>query len=745
MTAEAQTHRERLRCSVTKIDDIFDGCLREAQASMSPKGVDDWIDGATRVCGLGRGTELVLIFLEEIPGVVRATDESIIPEIADTAELLSKAAVGPALNPFLATLPGVARRLRDADLLGHWLDFVCLMANAAPRGVVPMLGKIGHLLDQLSIGGLRNWIAYGLRTYKAQPWRHPEYFGLATPDSLAAMQRERHGTLYVDNERQLRLWLRSLWGLEIDFRPYSLAFVDPLYAPRPHVDKLGIHIPDVYDDLETPSGTISGIDRYRAMVAHMAGHHLWSTPYLADNFSAFQHLAIEAFEDSRIEALAMRRYPGLRRLFKAMHPIPKPGACPEGVSCIRHKLTMLSRAILDPDHAYDDPSLLEYVAKFHARFAERPFDAKWSLDLGVEWLGDNYEHDFRKQTVWFEDTRIPYRDDNRYLWVFLEDTDDEDEFHSDHGHSAPEEEEGDDDGLLPPQHYPEWDHEAQQYRPDWATVHESRQTQGRAGDIDALLERHGLLAKRLKQVVDLLKPHQRRRIRYQEEGDEMDLDVLIRAMTDYRSGAEPENRVQVRYEKAGRNIALLLLLDLSQSITEVPAGARHSILQLSQEAVSLLGWTVDALGDKFAIAGFASNTRHEVRYTHFKGFDEPWGEAPKGRLAAMEAGYSTRMGAALRHAARYLEGRREEKKLLFLLTDGEPSDIDVSDEGYLKADTHVAVGELKRKGIDTFCITLDPKADDYVEEIFGPARYTVVDRVELLPEKLSRLFMSLTK
>ena len=745
MNAEAQTYRERLVCSVEKIDDIFDGCLREAEASMTPQGIDEWLDGASRVCGLGRGTELVLIFLEEMPGIVRVTDESVIGDIADTAELLSKAKLGAAINPFLSTLPNIARRLRDADLLFHYLDFVCLMANAAPKGVVPMLGKIGYLFDKLSIGGLRNWIAYGLRAYKAQAWRHHEYFGLETPDSLAALQRERHGTLYVDNERQLRLWLRSLWGLEIDFRPYSLAFIDPLFAPRPHVDKLGIHIPDVYDDLETPTGTISGIDRYRAMVAHMAGHHLWSTPYLADNFSPFQHIAVEAFEDSRIEALAMRKYPGLRRLFMAMHPIPKPDACPEDASCIRHKLAMLSRAILDPDHGYDDPSLLEYVKKFHENFAERPFDAKWPTELGVHWLRDNYNHSFRQQNIWFEDTKVPYRDDNRYLWIFLEDTEDEDEFHSDHGHDAPDEEQVDDDGLMPPQHYPEWDYESQTYRPDWATVYESMQAQGNSGEIDALLERHAMLAKRLKQAVDLLKPHQRRRIRYQEEGDEMDLDVLIRAMTDFRSGVEPENRVQVRYEKAGRSIALLLLLDLSQSITEVPEGAQHSIQQLSQEAASLLGWTVDALGDKFAIAGFASNTRHEVRYTHFKGFNEPWGDEPKARLAAMEAGLSTRMGAAIRHAARYLEGRREEKKLLFVLSDGEPSDIDVPDEGYLKADTHTAVNELKSKGIDTFCITLDPKADEYVSEVFGPARYAVVDRVDTLPESLSQLFMALTK
>jgi nitric oxide reductase NorD protein len=82
------------------------------------------------------------------------------------------------------------------------------------------------------------------------------------------------------------------------------------------------------------------------------------------------------------------------------------------------------------------------------------------------------------------------------------------------------------------------------------------------------------------------------------------------------------------------------------------------VLELSQEAVSLLAWSIEQLGDAFAIAGFHSDTRHDVRYLHLKGYSERWGDAVKSRLAAMQAGYSTRMGAAMRHAAHYLARRR---------------------------------------------------------------------------------------
>jgi len=158
----------------------------------------------------------------------------------------------------------------------------------------------------------------------------------------------------------------------------------------------------------------------------------------------------------------------------------------------------------------------------------------------------------------------------------------------------------------------------------------------------------------------------------------------------------------------------------------------------------LLAWAVQQLGDPLAIAGFHSNTRHDVRYYHLKGFGESWGDDVKARLAAMQAGYSTRMGAALRHAARTLSTQAADKKLLLVLTDGQPSDIDVKDERMLIEDAKVAVRELDNQGIFTYCINLDAAADAYVSDIFGK-QYTVIDNIARLPEQLPKLFMALTR
>jgi nitric oxide reductase activation protein len=103
------------------------------------------------------------------------------------------------------------------------------------------------------------------------------------------------------------------------------------------------------------------------------------------------------------------------------------------------------------------------------------------------------------------------------------------------------------------------------------------------------------------------------------------------------------------------------------------------------------------------------------------------------------------MGAAIRHAGHYLSHRQSDKRILLILTDGEPADIDVTDGTYLHADAKKAVEELAAKGLTTFCVSLDPRADDYVRHIFGNGRYMVLDRIERLPERLPALYLALTR
>jgi hypothetical protein len=738
------------------VEDVFEDVMAEALAILTREGTQEYLEAARVIGKLGRGVEPMLAFLEEWPSAAKAVGEAALPEVMGMIQRMQKSPNGKAIAPFLQTLAPVARRLQSREAMHDYLDITFDFMQRTTGsihghhttfpspGLPDFFAQAPFLLSQLSLAGLRNWVDYGIRNYNSHPERQKDFFSVQSADSHAVLQRERHGTLFMDVERKLDLYLRGLWQDAQQLVPYSTAF-DELRKPVPYYDKLGMRIPDVYDDAGAGETRITGLDRYRATLAHMVGHRRWTQAQIADNWSPFQRMAVEFFEDCRIETLLCREYPGLKRIFLALHPKPAEDACDtETTSCLRHRMVMISRALLDPEHGYQNADLLAFTQRFHDLMAPGESGANISNTRDIASLALSYVAKTRRQSdqlakVHFDNTVVDYRDDNRQMWKFIEESDDEEMFEKEKKRTPDEEHKG-----LPPRHYPEWDYKSLTYRPDWASVYEALHPKGNPADIDKLLEKHSALAKRLKRILDLLKPQDKIRIRYQEDGSELDLDVAIRSLIDFKGGANPDPRINMSHRTDGRNIAVMLLLDLSESLNEKASGSEQTILELSQEAVSLLAWAVEQLGDPFAIAGFHSNTRHDVRYLHIKGYGESWGDDAKGRLAAMQAAYSTRMGAAMRHAAHYLEARKADKKLMLILTDGQPSDIDTHDEQLLIEDTRQAVKELDRDGIFTYCISLDPKADEYVSGIFG-RQYTVIDNIQRLPEKLPELFLALTK
>ncbi|MDD2721166.1 MAG: VWA domain-containing protein [Gallionella sp.] len=747
-SAEFEVYWQKLECKFALVDNVFDECLKEARALLSPVGLDSYLDNARFLGKMGRGPEPLLVYLEEAPGAASVLGEEVLVELREFAHYMSTHTNFKSIVPFLQTSGAVARLLPSHELFKRYIEIVRDMMNRTSGsvhghhttfpspGLSDMLKQAPRILAMVPLVGLKNWIEYGIRYYNNHPERQIEYFTLQSADSKAVLQRERHGTLFINNERKLGLYMQGLWQDKDRLAPYSLAFED-LVKPVPYFDEQGIRLPDVYDDLND----ISGMDRYRATLAHIAAHRRWSTKMIVDNWSPIQRVGVEAFEDCRVDWLAMQRYPGLRRLFIALHPIPDESLLDidsKQASTIRVRLALLSRAILDPDFEYKNEAIRDFAGRFHQIMRNGESSSPEMASLALSFIARTPK-DY-SPNILFENTEVGYRDDNRHLWIYIENGDEDEMFeHLERKPQYEEELKG-----LPPRHYDEWDYANKSYRPDWVSVYEVLHPKGNAGDIDRLLEKHSALAKRLKAMLEMLKPQNKVRIRYQEEGSELDLDVAIRSLIDFKSGSSPDPRINMSHRTDGRNIAVTLLLDLSQSLSEKAEGCDQTILELSQEAVSLLAWSIQQVGDSFAIGGFHSNTRHDVRYYHIKGFGESWGDEVKSRLSAMEAGYSTRMGGAMRHAGHYLKSQQADKKLLLILTDGEPADIDVHDSQLLIQDARQAVNELDQDGIYSYCINLDPKADEYVRDIFGK-QYTIVDRVAQLPEKLPQLFISLTK
>jgi nitric oxide reductase NorD protein len=242
-----------------------------------------------------------------------------------------------------------------------------------------------------------------------------------------------------------------------------------------------------------------------------------------------------------------------------------------------------------------------------------------------------------------------------------------------------------------------------------------------------------------------MQPQGVQRLRKLEDGDDIDLNAALSSLVELRMGQQPDPRIMMRSVRKVRDISVLVLLDLSQSTNDKVAGQEHTVLDLTRQACVLLADAISKVGDPFAIHGFCSDGRHDVNYWRFKDFSQPYDDTARARLAGMTGQLSTRMGAAIRHAAAALRTQRSSKKLLLVITDGEPADVDVRDPQYLRHDTRKAVEEAARGGVLTYCMSLDPRADQYVSRIFGARNFMVVDKVERLPEKLPLLYAGLTR
>jgi len=774
MSIRLEDYQSCLKNAAPEITARLESTFQEASRVMSPAGLQDYLEGAKGLCNLGRGSDVVIAFLEEMPAVAKECGEDIIRDCVASAMKLSSMTSGEVIALLFASLPTAARRLGDPELLRGYLALIHQLSAKASRGLRPMLSHIDELLSKLTLSGLKRWANFGAEAYRRDLNNLAKYFALETQDSRKMLQKERRGTLFIDTQRKLNFYLRALWGRDFFLRP-TAADYDGF---RPYVEHHVMHLPDAVDDI----GSIRGLEIYRAMSAHMAAHMCYTTSRIsAEQLSPAQMYFIALIEDARVEYKAIQAFPGLKNLWRSLLSLEHEGKVEHGAVLLLEKMTLM---LLDASVSSDDTQLNTIAQTFHHNIEENKDNNQFSWHLGMELFNVFAERKEVPSLRVLQSMRIPYRDDNRYVWEFEEFDwsqgveyipasqrqvrktvsvlemvneldcelagDDAQEiwrletpFYLDQEGCTINELEGK-EPISDPYHYQEWDYQVQLHRPDWATVYERRQPKGDPDDIEDILTEYKPVAFRIKQIIDLLQPAGVQRIRNMEDGDEVDLNAAIDAMVAIRMGEQPNPRITMRNVIQNRDLAVVVLLDLSESTNETVEGSDKTVLQLTREAAALVATAINGIGDPFAIHGFASDGRHDVQYFRFKDFNQRFDDDVKSRLAGMKGGLSTRMGAAMRHAAQHLLKQPERRKLLLLVTDGEPADIDERDPQHLRHDTKKAVEELYSKGVLTYCLTLDPNADNYVKRIFGANNYTVIDHVQRLPEKLPALFASLT-
>ena len=737
-----------------------------AQSNLVKEGLDAYVHGLMKLKTNGAGWAPLVSYLRALPLVVEILDASVIQPIIETAMRVSERAGTAPLDQFFTTSTLVAQKLGDTLAFYEYLRLVSETSAIAPTMLPLLFDRLPILLDALTIDGLWRWVQVGLSTHSRDAEAQKKYFSLDSKDAIAMLKLGGEGTLFSHVQRRLQLYLRALWGHEWIMHPKAKKDL-AIHHHRPLIDGETIYLPDAYGGKKVGPGA----ELYRAAAAHATAHLTFTRArFRVGNYKPIKIAVVSMLEDARVEALAIREFPGLRNIWKAWHI-----ATPELGGTFVELVARLSRALLDPDYLDDHP----WVARGRRLWAEnqtRLTDQNLCIELASPLANDigqtRLQFNYKTYVV-----QPPYRDDHSFMWHYGDDNvpqmlDEDDDIVLEEIKTNPEEaQQADQPELREAQieepdpdkkeqdsphaialelvtrsvDYGEWDYTIGLERPAWCTLFEKQFVPGDPSLIDAILHRREALQQKVKALIRAAQIQQSLRLRKQHEGDRMDLDAAIRAVIDLRSAHEPDPRINMRTVRRGRDLSVLVLIDLSKSTGDFIRSENTTVLDLARESLALLAEAMSELGDDFAIHGFTSNGRRDVSYLRFKDFGVPYGPQAKAALAGITPLLSTRMGPAIRHAGEFLCAQSSGRKLLLVITDGEPSDIDIHDPRYLMMDAKKACEGLMRHGIQPFCMSLDPRADKYVSTIFGRRNFLVMDKIARLPEKLPLIYLRMTQ
>jgi len=288
--------------------------------------------------------------------------------------------------------------------------------------------------------------------------------------------------------------------------------------------------------------------------------------------------------------------------------------------------------------------------------------------------------------------------------------------------------------------YPEWDHRTKSYLPEFCRV-----LAGPAASAETMPEflqcaRTKRRIRAVKRQFEALRPR-RVHLNRQVDGEEIDIEAAVAARVDLAATGANCDRVYIASRTQERDLAVSILLDASRSTESYVAG--RQVMDIEREALTALAWGLQACGDETSIDAFSSLRRDRVFVHMLKGFDEAMGPAVEARISGLRPGHYTRLGTAIRHVSRGLAKRPRQRRLLLVITDGKPNDLDHYEGRYGIEDTHMAVREARRGGQSVFGITIDRKAQAPFSRIFGRGGFVVIPDPEKLTAALPQIYSHL--
>ena len=288
--------------------------------------------------------------------------------------------------------------------------------------------------------------------------------------------------------------------------------------------------------------------------------------------------------------------------------------------------------------------------------------------------------------------------------------------------------------------YPEWNTRTNSYLNDHVCVFSSVAEIDSEPNISKFDQQAKIRIRSVKRQFEALRPG-KVVTRGHFEGENLDLDLAVRSQIDQSINGFSNDRVWLKTRTEARDLAVMILVDVSRSTESAVDG--QMVLDIEKEALTALAWGLNACNDAFAIASFSSLKRHRVYVQTCKSFSEPMNSIVENRISNLKPGYYTRLGAAIRHTTEQLSIQPQRRKLLLIITDGKPNDLDHYEGRHGIEDTRMAIKEARRLGNSVFGITIDESAKQWFPRLFGQGGFAVVPNPNKLTLALPKIYFQL--
>ena len=754
--------------SIKSFSNLDNSVRIKAQKFLKEKALYDWLEYLKRIEGSGYG-ELVLKGFSKT-----------------SLDIIEKFGFMP-IKIFYSTLSSVTIKKGQktsynfcnvcSEILGFynsdkkfltWLMLIEKMTNLAPEALEILLKEMSFLVEKMNVSQMEDWFLTCLRASSGDMEKRIKLLSLKDNEGLEWLGQSAGIKSFKEQENKLKIYTTAIWGMNINIKEIPISNTKSSIR-RTAFSNNFVRVPSSYPGF---TGQL-GEEVFRAAIMHAAAHMKFTHKrFEIGKLKPIQVAIISIIEDARVELLSIKEFPGLKELWIPYHMATgesKNLNKAYGPLTSRTLFSRLSRALVDENYI-DGNGWINRAKDMFFKKKNRWNDQTLSRELG-NILGN----DIGQMRIQFNPKDyLPdpiYRDENSGIWNFdNENTKDFEELQTGIESYQIERKETDDaeknfenSTVIEPlakiapnkvsqskeaeiiSLQPEFDYKSGRENFNWCKIKKYNFENKSNYYLNNFLYENSKIVSNIKNLIESSNISQPVKLKKQNDGEELDLDSCIESIIDIKRGSTPSNKIYKKTNRKGRDLLVSILVDISESTNDFIKDTNKRIFSSIIEATGILSEAINKSGDDFGLATFCSNKRDDVRYWKIKDFKDKLNKSHINKLESMKPGFSTRLGAAVRQAGDELVSQTNYRKLLLIISDGEPSDIDVDDKEYLVEDAKYAVKRLAYNGIDVFCVGVESESNKNLSRIFGNKNYVIIKSASELQKKLPLIYLTLSR